>query len=62
MSNEEITEEIYHYAHSNGFINQLNDEVKKLRSFEPSISEHDRVHKAYHEIIDKMNLPGVAVE
>lgn len=50
MTNEEITEEIYHEAYAKGFIDDLR---KKLDEFRVSVehhrlSYHEMVYKAYH--------------
>lgn len=62
MSNEEITEEIYYYAHANGFVDELNQRVNKLRHTEPNKTLHDRVYNAYTRIIEKKNLTGIIVK
>lgn len=62
MTNEEITEEIYHDAHKRGFINELRDELDLLRITHPKMDRYDRIHKAYHDIIKKLRLEPFSVD
>lgn len=52
MTNEEITEEIYHEAYTKGFIDELR---QKMDEFKTSMEYHklphnEMVYKAYHMV------------
>ena len=61
MTNEEITEEIYHDAFERGFVDQLNEAIGILRVTEPRMDQHDRVYKAYHDVTKNMGIETVNV-
>lgn len=52
MTNEEITEEIYHEAYSQGFIDELRQKMDELKlSVEYyNLPHHEMVYKAYHMV------------
>jgi hypothetical protein len=50
MTNEEIVEEIYYEAHTEGFISELNNLIRELAFTHPKLTHHERVEKAYHQI------------
>jgi hypothetical protein len=47
MSNEELVEEIYHKAYRKGFIDDLRQEVGKLKIINSTTPHIDLVEKAY---------------
>lgn len=53
MTNEEFTEEIYYDAHKNGFIDELRDEIDRLKMsiHHHKLPNHELVHKAYYNIM-----------
>jgi hypothetical protein len=55
MTNEEITEEIYYEAHTNGFIDELRAKVDefKVSVHYHRLTHHEMVHKAYHTVKPK---------
>ena len=50
MTNEEIVEEIYYEAHTEGFIGELHKLIKELTFTHPKLTHNERVEKAYHII------------
>jgi hypothetical protein len=50
MTNEEIVEEIYFEAHTEGFIEELLSKTKELSFTHPKLTYHERVEKAYYTI------------
>lgn len=53
MTNEEFTEEIYYEAHSQGFIEELREEIDKMRNsiHHYKLPHHELVHQAYYNIV-----------
>ena len=56
MTNEEFVEEIYHEAHTEGFIDELNEALKTLHYTHPKLTRYERVEKAYYEIKRNMQV------
>lgn len=52
MTNEEFTEEIYYEAYSQGFIEELRNEIDRLKMCVHyyKLPHHELVHKAYYNI------------
>jgi hypothetical protein len=50
MTNEELIEEIYYEAHTEGFIGELNDLIREFGFTHPKLTHHERVEKAYNQI------------
>lgn len=52
MTNEEITEEIYHEAHANGFIEELRQKIDEFKVcvHNHKLPHHEMVHKAYYMV------------
>ena len=50
MTNEELTEELYHKAHKKGFFNELHDKVGELSQKTKFKCRHELVRTAYDEL------------
>jgi hypothetical protein len=55
MTNEEFTEEIYHEAFREGFIDELRREIERVR---PDLSHSERVQIAYYGLKDAASKEG----
>lgn len=50
MTNEQIVEEIYYEAHTEGFIDELSKLTKELEYTQPKLTHNERVERAYYMI------------
>jgi hypothetical protein len=62
MTNEEFVEEIYHEAHTEGFIDQLNTTLHTLNYTHPKLDRYERVEMAYHTVKKKMESPNNLID